>query len=143
MILGADELRILLKEDGFLRNLDIEVIEASQGRMEVSVPFDDKIMRMGGIVNGGAIMSLCDLVGGLCIMTRDPEVMNQVTVDMQVNFLKAISNGPVRAVGKSVKIGKTIAYSEMIIYDGQGNECARGSGNWYLYRGEGNWTNSR
>lgn len=133
MTIGPEEITNLLKMDGFLKNFTITVKEASNGRFVIEMPLEEKVMRIGGIMNGGAIMALCDLVGGLSILTKD-DVTNQVTVNIDVNFLRPISKGPVRAVGESVRIGKTIGYSEMFIYDGNGEECARGSGNWFLFR---------
>ena len=133
MTVGPEEITKLLKMDGFLKNFTIEVKEASNGRFVIEMPLEEKVMRIGGIMNGGAIMALCDLVGGLSILTKD-DVMNQVTINIDVNFLRPIAKGPVRAVGESVRIGKTIGYSEMVIYDGNGEECAKGSGNWFLFR---------
>ncbi|MFG1519221.1 MAG: PaaI family thioesterase [Thermoplasmataceae archaeon] len=133
MTIGPEEISKLLKIDGFLKNFTIEVKEASNGRFVIEMPLEEKVMRIGGIMNGGAIMALCDLVGGLSIMTKD-DVLNQVTVNIDVNFLRPIAKGPVKAVGESVRIGKTIGYSEMVIYDGNGEECAKGSGNWFLFR---------
>ncbi|MCL4327158.1 MAG: PaaI family thioesterase [Candidatus Thermoplasmatota archaeon] len=133
MTIGPEEITKLLKMDGFLKNFTIEVKEASNGRFVIEMPLEEKVMRIGGIMNGGAIMALCDLVGGLSILTKD-DVMNQVTINIDVNFLRPIAKGPVRAVGESVRIGKTIGYSEMVIYDGNGEECAKGSGNWFLFR---------
>jgi uncharacterized protein (TIGR00369 family) len=133
MTIGPEEISKLLKIDGFLKNFTIEVKEASNGRFVIEMPLEEKVMRIGGIMNGGAIMALCDLVGGLSILTKD-DVLNQVTVNIDVNFLRPIAKGPVTAVGESVRIGKTIGYSEMVIYDGNGEECAKGSGNWFLFR---------
>ncbi len=133
MTIGPEEITKLLKMDGFLKNFTIEVKEASNGRFVIEMPLEEKVMRIGGIMNGGAIMALCDLVGGLSILTKD-DVMNQVTINIDVNFLRPIAKGPVKAVGESVRIGKTIGYSEMVIYDGNGEECAKGSGNWFLFR---------
>ncbi len=133
MTIGPEEITKLLKMDGFLKNFTIEVKEASNGRFVIEMPLEEKVMRIGGIMNGGAIMALCDLVGGLSILTKD-DVMPQVTINIDVNFLRPIAKGPVRAVGESVRIGKTIGYSEMVIYDGNGEECAKGSGNWFLFR---------
>ncbi|MCL4314551.1 MAG: PaaI family thioesterase [Candidatus Thermoplasmatota archaeon] len=133
MTVGPEEITKLLKMDGFLKNFTIEVKEASNGRFVIEMPLEEKVMRIGGIMNGGAIMALCDLVGGLSILTKD-DVINQVTINIDVNFLRPIAKGPVKAVGESVRIGKTIGYSEMVIYDGNGEECAKGSGNWFLFR---------
>ena len=133
MTVGPEEITKLLKMDGFLKNFTIEVREASNGRFVIEMPLEEKVMRIGGIMNGGAIMALCDLVGGLSILTKD-DVINQVTINIDVNFLRPIAKGPVKAVGESVRIGKTIGYSEMVIYDGNGEECAKGSGNWFLFR---------
>ncbi|MGC8505603.1 MAG: PaaI family thioesterase [Thermoplasmata archaeon] len=133
MTIGPEEITKLLKMDGFLKNFTIDVKEASNGRFVIEMPLEEKVMRIGGIMNGGAIMALCDLVGGLSILTKD-DVINQVTINIDVNFLRPIAKGPVKAVGESVRIGKTIGYSEMVIYDGNGEECAKGSGNWFLFR---------
>ena len=58
MTVGPEEITKLLKMDGFLKNFTIEVKEASNGRFVIEMPLEEKVMRIGGIMNGGAIMSL-------------------------------------------------------------------------------------
>jgi uncharacterized protein (TIGR00369 family) len=82
---------------------------------------------------GGAIMSLLDTAGGLSIVTRG-NLVNQVTLNLNTDFMRPVSSGPVTITGKVTREGKSIVFCEMEIRDGQDTLCARGTGSWFVFR---------
>ena len=85
----------LLKSDNFLANFDFAVESAEPGHLGLSVPLDEKLMRPGDFMNGGAVMTVLDAAGGLCVMTFG-DVANEVTINMNTNFLRAVKKGPLK-----------------------------------------------
>ena len=129
----SEQLLELMKQDPFLKSFQLRVIKAEKGEMVLECDLHDHLKRLGNIMNGGAIMSLIDAAGGLCLLTSE-EVQNQVTSSLTINFLRPVSKGPVRASGRVVKGGKNLGYTEIEVTDGDGKSCARAIGTWFLFR---------
>jgi len=91
----------LIMNDPFINYLGIKVRILGDGKAEATVDFKKELMRSGDIMNGGAIASLIDTAGGTAVLTLSKS--NQVTVNLNLNFLKAIDNGPVKAVAEVTK----------------------------------------
>lgn len=128
-----EQLSEILKLDNFLKNFDIDIVEAVQGFLKLKFPLERNLLRPGGIMNGGAIMSIMDAAGGLAVMTYG-EAIDELTVNMTVNFLRPVKEGPVTATSRVAKGGKKIYFVKMKLYDGKGNLCAYATGNWLIRR---------
>jgi uncharacterized domain 1 len=122
----------LIMNDPFINYLGIKVRILGDGKAEATVDFKKELMRSGDIMNGGAIASLIDTAGGTAVLTLSKS--NQVTVNLNLNFLKAIDNGPVKAVAEVTKPGNRIFYVDVKVYDGKSNMCAHATGVWYAFR---------
>lgn len=128
-----ESIQDFLKLDKYLSGLDITVLSAEPGILELSLPLDEKLMRPGGIMNGGAIMTVLDAAGGLVAMTFG-DVGNEVTINMNTNFYRGVSSGPVYVKATVIKRGKTITFSRIELEDGTGTVCAEATGSWYVKR---------
>lgn len=129
-----DMMSQFIKMDNYLSKLNISVTVAEPGFVEFSMPFDSSLLRPGGFMNGGAMMTAMDAAGGLSVMTYG-DVINEVTVSMTTNFLHSVKNGPVRITAKVTKRGKTITFSKIKLYDGDAKLCAEATGSWFITRG--------
>ncbi len=127
-----EEVSQILKMDNYLSNMNIQVIKAENGHVEFSVPITDNMLRIGAIVNGGATMTLMDAAGGMAVYTLG-HGSNQVTVNLNTNFLRKIDKGPLKVRGTVVNKGKRIVFARMEIIDSSGELCADASGSWYIY----------
>ncbi|MCL4314924.1 MAG: PaaI family thioesterase [Candidatus Thermoplasmatota archaeon] len=125
----------ILETDPFLKPLRMKVVSRTEYEIVIEMPFTETVKRIGEIMNGGAIMTLADVAGGFSLLF-DRDVLNQVTINLSINFIRPISNGPVIARGKKLRSGKTVGFSEVDIYDGSGKLCAKANGSWYLFRSE-------
>jgi uncharacterized protein (TIGR00369 family) len=79
-----------------------------------------------GVLHGGVAASLVDHVMGLAMLSMLPEDEVFTTIELKVNYLRAVKeDGPLRARGKALKVGKTIGVIEGDVYDAGGELLAR------------------
>ncbi|MCL4328232.1 MAG: PaaI family thioesterase [Candidatus Thermoplasmatota archaeon] len=133
MAVTFEEMKEVVKLDPFLKLFDFRVVSSRIGEVVLECDLRDHLLRIGGTMNGGAIMSLLDAAGGLCILTKE-DVLNQVTSSLSINFLRPISKGPVRTRGKLIKGGRNLAYTQIEVMDGDGKLAASAMGTWFLFR---------
>ena len=77
-------------------------------------------------LHGGVISTLIDNAGWFTASPYYDTWIN--TIDLQVQFLKPVSNGIITSVGEVVKIGKTIAFTNMQVFNQDNVLIAKGSG---------------
>jgi uncharacterized protein (TIGR00369 family) len=120
-------------EGELFKTVGFRVLKLSRGRAELSFPFSRAVARRGGKVHGGIIMYSLDTASGVAVMTVNPGV-DQLTMEIKVNFLRPLERGPFRAIGKVVKAGNSVVVAEGEIRDARGALCAKSLGSWYIIR---------
>lgn len=132
-MLNVEDAYKVFQLDGFLKDIHVSDIRLSEGYVEVELPLEDNLLRVGNVMNGGAIMSVGDAVGGISVMTGEG-VLNEFTVDFNANFLRRISKGPVTVSARTSKNGGRLAFCKIEVKDGDGELCATMAGTWYVMR---------
>jgi acyl-CoA thioesterase len=112
------------------------VDKVESGNVLLSFPMSENVTRWGGMVHGGVIMSALDVACGLAAMTVNPG-KDQVTMDLKVNFLEPLTDGPFRAQAKIIRSGKTAIVAEGELRDSMGLLCAKGIGTWQVLNSAG------
>ncbi len=135
-MLNADLAKQILETDGFFKNHTVDIKRLSEGDVEISVPMEEGVQRMGGIMSGAAIMAFSDLASAFCALT-DENVVNEVSSSLNTNFYRPISQGPASFRAVMRKSGRKIAYTHVEVRDAGGKLCAESNGIYYLYRQEG------
>lgn len=120
-------------DNGLFRTVGYRVVKMEEGRAELSFPFSDAITRRGGMIHGGIVMYTLDNVCGMAVMTVNSGI-DQVTLELKVNFLEPLREGPFTATGKIVRVGDTTAVAEGEIKDAEGRMCAKSLGTWYMIK---------
>jgi uncharacterized protein (TIGR00369 family) len=120
-------------DGGLFRTVGYKVVKMEEGRAMLSFPFSDAIARRGGMVHGGIEMYTLDNACGMAVMTVNPGV-DQVTLELKVNFLEPLKKGPFSAVGKVVRVGGSTAVAEGELRDADDVLCAKSLGTWYMIR---------
>lgn len=82
-----------------------------------------------GTVHGGYALALLDSCMGCAVQSTLPKGMGYTTVELKVNFVKAMTaaTGTIRAEGKVINVGKRIGTAEGRIVDKDGKLIAFGT----------------
>lgn len=129
-----EQLQSAMGEDGRLfRTVGYKVVKMEEGKATLSFPFSDAIARRGGMVHGGIATYTLDNACGMAVMTVNPGV-DQVTLELKVNFLEPLRKGPFSVVGEVVRAGGSTAVAEGELRDADGVLCAKALGTWYMIR---------
>jgi uncharacterized protein (TIGR00369 family) len=134
---GADVLAEVQKamtwDSELFRTVGYRVVKVGNGKAELSFPFSRAIARRGSMIHGGIIMYTLDNVCGIAVMTVNPGV-DQLTMELKINFLEPLRKGPFKATARVVKTGSTVAVAEGEVWDAEGTLCAKGMGTWYMVK---------
>ena len=120
----------------FWRYLDVQVDDAGDGWVKLRVPVRDPLRNAAGApVHGGVLSALVDMaVGGPLSTTNENAAggVGQSTLDLTVSFLAAANDGEIRAEGRLLRRGRSIAFGEARITDGAGKLVAVGRATYML-----------
>ncbi len=58
---------------------------------------------------------------------------NQVTMELAVNFLERLTEGPFSVTGRVIRSGRTAIVAEGEIRDSKQRLCAKGLGTWLTF----------
>ncbi|MCL4333751.1 MAG: PaaI family thioesterase [Candidatus Thermoplasmatota archaeon] len=121
----------LVNRDPFVNYVGIKTRILEEGSAESTLNLENKHMRLGNIVNGGVICALVDIAGGTAVLSVSKK--NQVTTNLDINFLNPLSKSPARAVGKVIRKGRNICVVKVEVFDGDGKLCAYATGSWFIF----------
>jgi uncharacterized protein (TIGR00369 family) len=118
---SEDELRQLLFDVVFTRNLGLVLQKIDDGECTLDVPFQEAFERPGGIVSGQVFMAAADVAMWLAIKTRLGLVDGSVTAEMKTNFLGGAKRESFRCSAKVLKFGRQLIYgtAECVSADGR------------------------
>jgi len=123
--------RFLESESGLFSIAKFSVKKLGDGYAELSFPFSPEVARHGGLVHGGIISFALDSAGGIAVMT-DNDGIDQVTLELKINFLEPARKEPFTAKGSVLRHGRTTSVAEAELRDGDGKLCAKALGTWYM-----------
>ncbi|MGC8617416.1 MAG: PaaI family thioesterase [Thermoplasmata archaeon] len=121
-----------MNKDAFMNYVGIKTKILREGKAESILHLEDKHLRLGNFVNGGVICSLVDIAGGTAVLSTGKR--NQVTTDLNINFLNPLSKSPARAVGEVIRKGRNICVAKVEVFDGDGKLCAYATGSWFIFQ---------
>ena len=83
----------LLAAVPFIATLGIEVVSASPEEVVGRLAWRAELCTAGGVLNGGALMSLADNMGGMCAFLNLPAGAGTATISSSTNFLRGVREG--------------------------------------------------
>ncbi len=92
--------------------LGVVVEEVRLDYCRMRLPFRTELLQAGGIVHGGAISSLLDTVVVPAVGSALDDSSRYATVDLHVQFLRAVKHEDVVAEGWVTRRGRTIVFCE-------------------------------
>ncbi|MCB2075429.1 hotdog fold thioesterase [Novosphingobium sp. FKTRR1] len=126
--MDLEQLRAMLLIAPFHQWLGLDIVELTDETLILEMPWREEIVSnpMIGSAHGGILSALIDLTGLYTINALGGSA--RATADMRVDFHRPATSGPVRAIGRVVKLGKQLSVAETRIEDAGGRLLASGRG---------------
>ncbi len=113
------------------QTLGFRMVSVSQEKMEVEVAFEARAELLANPmkqVQGGYLCAMLDECMSVACMVASKMTAVAPTVEMKTSFFRPAMPGPLKGVGRVVRWGKTIAFTEGELFDGEGRLVAKASG---------------
>jgi 1,4-dihydroxy-2-naphthoyl-CoA hydrolase len=110
----------------FAETLGLELVAAAPEEVRARLPWEERLCTAGGILHGGALMSLADAAGAYCAFLNLPEgSAGTATIESKTNFFRAVRDGHVEARSRPLHLGRTTMVVETDLHDAAGKHVAR------------------
>ena len=88
--------------------LGIELHEAAPSLTTGSLRWAPERCTVGGVMHGGAIMSLADTIGAVCAVLNLPDGASTATIDSATRLYRPLRAGTLHATARPAQVGRTI-----------------------------------
>ena len=116
----------------YARLLGLEFVGAERGTARFAVDVREELTRMGGILHGGAIVSLLDSAAAFAVLTLLEPGTNTVTIDFTVHFLRPVSTGRIEASARVLRRGRRVAILSVEATDQNGVLVATATTTYFI-----------
>lgn len=111
--------RELLKTVPFNNLLGVELVEIERGEAVCRLKIEEKHLRGGGFLHGGATASLIDTAAAFAVGSLTGVPINAVTVDLTIHYLRPLFNEAV-AKARVLRAGKRLLTVSAEVFDENG-----------------------
>ncbi|MBO6826343.1 MAG: PaaI family thioesterase [Sneathiella sp.] len=122
LMTGEELLEFQRREFPQTVDMGISVEELSDTHIVIGMKTTDRHLRPGGTVSGPTMMELADLTMYFLLLAQIGPVALAVTTNLSINFLRKPEPGSLRATGKLLKLGRSLAVGEISIFSGDMSE---------------------
>ena len=124
------DLRDRVASTTFYGELGISVLRASPGEVELAAAPTEAHLNVQGFVHGGVIATLVDTAMGLAVRSALEAGRRHVTIEIGVHYLRPVRPGPLSAIGRTVRVGSSVAFANAEVTDDNGRLLATASGTY-------------
>jgi uncharacterized protein (TIGR00369 family) len=113
------------------QTLGFRMLSVSQEKMEVEVAFEAKAELLANPmkqVQGGYLCAMLDECMSVACMVASKMTAVAPTAEMKTSFFRPAMPGVLKGVGRVVRWGRTIAFTEGELYDAEGRLVAKATG---------------
>jgi uncharacterized protein (TIGR00369 family) len=110
----------------FFQLIGAELVSASPEEVRARLAWDKARCTAGGVLHGGALMTLADSAGAVCAFLNLPEGADATaTIESKTNFFRAVRDGSVDATSRPLHRGRSTIVIETDLYDDSGRHVGR------------------
>jgi len=102
----------------FYLHMGLRVTGLGRGWATFEMAVGKRFWNVGGVVHGGALMSIADAAAGVSVATLIDRDERPVTIEGKLNFCSPVTEGIIEARGEVVKKGKLIAVCDVEVTEG-------------------------
>ena len=100
--------------------LGIELTAVTSGEVSAALKLRSELTQQDGVAHAGTITALADTVCGLAAYSLMPAGVGILSVNLNVSLMRPGTGEQLHAVGRVVKAGKRIYFTEAEVYAGDG-----------------------
>lgn len=102
------------------RATGVRLEEAGPELVRGSLPWSPELCTAGGVLHGGAVMTLADSVGAVCAYLNLPRGASTATVESKTNFFRGVRSGVLTAQARPVHVGSSLIVVQTELADDAG-----------------------
>jgi uncharacterized protein (TIGR00369 family) len=92
----------------FAATIGIALESAAPQQVTGRLAWSAELCTAGGVLHGGALMTLADSLGGLCAYLNLPDGAATATISSSANFLRPVRGGEVLGASRPVHVGRSV-----------------------------------
>lgn len=109
----------------FAVSVGVQLDSASAEEVVGRLPWSPGLCTAGGMMHGGAILTLADSVGAVCAYLNLPSGASTSTVSSSTSLVRAVRSGHARAVARPLHVGRSFIAVVVEVSDEQGRLVAQ------------------
>jgi acylpyruvate hydrolase len=117
----------------FNQYLGINVSRMHEGEAEATIELAPHHTNNRGVAHGGIVSSLLDSAMGAAVISAIPKEWWCATTGLSIQFVAGAREGTLKAAGRVVRRGRSIAFVEGRAHDAAGRLVATAHGTWHLW----------
>lgn len=105
--------------------IGVRIIDSSAEEVRGLLDWAAERCTSGGVLHGGAVMTLADSLGGACAFLNLPTGTLTATIESKTNFFRPVTRGTIEAVARPLHVGKTTIVVQTDVLDEEGRRVAQ------------------
>ncbi|HWC32744.1 MAG TPA: PaaI family thioesterase [Actinomycetota bacterium] len=122
---GSDTTGGLASAVPFAAEIGIDLVSAAREEVRARLPWAPERCTAGGVLHGGALMTLADTAGAVCAFLTLPPGATTSTIESKTNFFRTVRSGHVEAVTRPLHVGRTTIVVQSDLFDADGRRVAQ------------------
>jgi len=114
----------LVREMPFAERLGIAVESATRDEVRGGLDWAEDLCTAGGVLHGGALVTLADSLGALCAFLNLPADASTATIESKTNFFRAVRSGRVSGRARPLHVGRSSIVVQTELADDEGRPVA-------------------
>ena len=117
-----ERIKAYLEEQHFMNLMGFDLDRIEPGLTEGHMDLEKKHHQQWGLLHGGVVATIADIVAGFAAYTLVPPDVHVVTGEIKISYFKPGIGDKVRAKGWVVKPGKKLSFCEAEVYSIYGDK---------------------
>ena len=92
------------------------VTEVAPGRVRILRPYEDGLLRPGGVISGPNLMGVADTAAYALILAHVGDQLMAVTSNLSMNFLRGAAPGDIHAEAELLRLGRRSAVCDVRLW---------------------------
>jgi uncharacterized protein (TIGR00369 family) len=122
---AAHDPAALLAMMPFAATVGVELVAARPDEVSGRLAWSPERCTSGGVLHGGALMTLADTLGAACAFLNLPPGAGTATISSSTNLLRAVRGGAVTGTARPLRAGRTVIVVQTDLRDDEGRPVAQ------------------